>query len=101
MSKELSDNDILDIWLSGLDRDAGGLKGFAQYRLPSGMIRLVYTLKEPTTLSAFVQEPFFNYTKSILGDVSTYTCKVLNLNTIPTATIGSEVISLTRIYLIE
>ncbi len=56
------------------------------------MIRLVYTLKEEVDLATYVQDPFFNYCKSILGDVSTYNCKILNLNTIPLAVAGSEVL---------
>jgi hypothetical protein len=78
--------------LSGLNKSAGDLTGFTQYRLPSGMVRLVYTLKEPVELATFICDPFFNFTKTIFGDVSTFTCKVLNLNTIPLAKAGSEVI---------
>ncbi len=88
MSKELSDDDIVEIWQTGLKKPKTELTGFAQYCLPSGMIRLVYTLIERIQLSEFVAKPFFTYCKSILGDVSTYTCKVLNLHTIPLAMIG-------------
>ena len=92
VSKELGDCDIIDIWVKGLKKPNSDLTGFAQYRLPSGMIRLVYNLDRKVDLAVYIRDPFFSYCKSILGDISTYTCKVLNLNTIPVATIGSEVI---------
>ncbi len=91
VTKEISDNDIVDIWRQGLKKDPRDVLGFAQYRLPSGVIRLVYTLQEPVNLASYVQDPFFTYRKTILGDVTTYMCKVLNLHTIPAAVVGSEV----------
>ena len=67
VSKELSDCDIVDIWETGLKKPVAELKGIAQYRLPSGMIRLVYELRESVDLALFIRDPFFNYRKSILG----------------------------------
>ena len=55
------------------------------------MVRLNYELKEPVDLAEYILDPFFSYVKTVLGDVSTYTCKVLHLNTIPQAKVGSEV----------
>ncbi len=55
------------------------------------LFRLVYTLKEKVDLATFVRDPYFTYQKSILGDISTYTCKVLNLASIALAEEGSEV----------
>jgi hypothetical protein len=101
VSKELGDHDILAIWESGLKKPTNLLTGFSQYRLPSGLIRLVYTLKSTVDLAIFVKDPFFTYQKSILGDISTYTCKVLNLSLIPLASVGSEVINLCILVLIR
>ncbi len=81
----------MNIWRQGLKKDPNDLKGIAQYRLPSGMVRLVYSLKEKVDLSLYIVDPFFSYCKSILGDVSTYTCKVLNLQSLIKATVGDEV----------
>ncbi len=96
MNKELSDDDVVNIWRQGLKKDLSDLKGFAQYRLPSGMVRLVYSLKEKVDLSIYIVDPFFTYVKSILGDVSTYTCKVLNLQSLLQAVVGDEV----RVYIL-
>ncbi len=51
----------------------------------------MYNLKEKVDLCDFVDNPFFTYQKSILGDISTYACKILNLHTIPPADVGAEV----------
>ncbi len=91
MNRELSDDDVVNIWQQGLKKPLGDLKGFAQYRLPSGMVRLVYSLKERVNLAEYIVDPFFQYQKSILGDISTYTCKVLNLSTLQSAVVGDEV----------
>lgn len=77
--------------MKGLKKSASDIKGYGQYRLPSGGVRLVYDLKDSVDLAIFAQDPFFSYSKSILGDISKYGCKILNLNTIPEATVGSEV----------
>jgi hypothetical protein len=39
VSKELGDNDIIEIWHVGFKKNTALIKGFAQYRQPSGMIR--------------------------------------------------------------
>jgi len=91
LSRELSEDDVIAIWVQGLKKPISDVSGYAQFRQPSGMVRLNYNLKEPVDLAEYVLDPFFSYVKSILGDVSTYTCKVLHLHTIPQATIGSEV----------
>ncbi len=98
VTKELSDSDIVEIWRQGLKKESGDLLGIAQYRLPSGLIRLVYTLKEPVRLAEYIADPFFTYRKTILGDVNTYTCKVLHLHTIQQANVGSEVIHVHKIF---
>jgi hypothetical protein len=67
VAKELSDCDVIEIWRQGLKKSLDDVKGFAQYRLPSGMIRLIYTLKEAVNLADYILDPFFSYCKSILG----------------------------------
>jgi hypothetical protein len=42
-------------------------------------------------LSFFVADPFFNYVKDVSGESVTYSCKVLDLNKLPQAKIGSTV----------
>jgi hypothetical protein len=91
LTKELGDSDIIEIWRQGLEKSPNDLVGFAQYRMPSGMVRLVYSLKNKVDLSDYIDDPFFTYSKSILGDISKYTCKVLSLHLIPKAIEGSEV----------
>jgi hypothetical protein len=39
----------------------------------------------------FVADPYFTHVKEILGDSVTYACKVLDLNALPVAKIGSIV----------
>ncbi len=55
------------------------------------MVRLVYSLKNKVDLATYITDPFFTYSKSILGDINKYTCKVLSLHLIPRAIEGSEV----------
>ena len=55
------------------------------------MVRIVYQLKSPVDLTKFAEDPFYNYCKTVLGDISTYTCKVLYLTAIKEVEVGSEV----------
>jgi hypothetical protein len=50
LAKEFSDQDIIDIWGVGLVKDPKEVTGFSQYKLPSGVIRLVYTLPKKIDL---------------------------------------------------
>jgi hypothetical protein len=50
LAKEFGDQDILDIWIKGLEKNQEDLTGFSQYRLPSGVIRVVYTISKKTDL---------------------------------------------------
>jgi len=60
VAKEFCDQDIFDIWKSGLVKDTKEIIGFAQYKLPSGVIRLVYTISEKVDLGTFADR-FFPY----------------------------------------
>ncbi len=111
LAKEFGDQDILDIWTKGLEKDAKDITGFSQYKLPSGVIRIVYSIahrvdlgktrhihlslvqfKQITSFVAeFVEDPHFIFVKTILGDTTRYNCKVLDLSSLPTAKPGSEV----------
>jgi hypothetical protein len=53
LAKEFCDRDIADIWESGLGKPPQELSGFAQYKLPSGVLRLVYTLQQKVALGIF------------------------------------------------
>jgi hypothetical protein len=50
LAKEFCDRDIADIWEGGLGKSPQELSGFAQYKLPSGVLRLVYTLIQKVNL---------------------------------------------------
>jgi hypothetical protein len=50
VSKEFCDKDIIDIWESGLLKDPKVITGFSQYKLPSGVMRLVYTINQRIAL---------------------------------------------------
>jgi hypothetical protein len=50
LAKEFGDQDILDIWEKGLEKKKEDITGFSQYRLPSGVIRVVYTITQRITL---------------------------------------------------
>jgi hypothetical protein len=54
LAKEFCDKDIADIWEGGLGKPTQLLVGLAQYKLPSGVIRLVYTLSEKVSLGITV-----------------------------------------------
>jgi hypothetical protein len=55
-----------------------------------------FRLKKPVKLSEFVIDPFFTHVKDVgagvVGDSVTYSCKVLDLSTIPEAKIGDVVL---------
>ncbi len=72
INREICDGDIIEIWRQGLKKSVGDLNGFAQYKQPSGVIRLVYKLKERVDLAVYISDPFFNYSKSILGITTIY-----------------------------
>ncbi len=111
LAKEFCDKDIVDVWEGGLGKQTQLLTGFAQYKLPSGVIRLVYTLAEKVSLGTtfqfaiwllfpktllnllaeFIEDPNFIFTKVVLGDTTRYNCKVLDLNSLPLAKPGDEV----------
>jgi hypothetical protein len=112
LAKEFCDQDILNIWEAGLIKNPKEITGFSQYKLPSGVIRLVYSLEKKIDLGKpkpisqfvlnyisqilslavdFVDDPHFIFTKTVLGDTTRYNCKVLDLTSLPTAKIGSEV----------
>jgi len=48
-------------------------------------------LKTAVSLSTFVADPYFTHVKEVLGDSVTYACKILDLNLLPLAKIGSVV----------
>ncbi len=50
-----------------------------------------FSLKKPVKLSEFVTDPFFTHVKDVLGDSVTYSCKVLDLGSIPEAKVGDTV----------
>jgi hypothetical protein len=50
-----------------------------------------FRLKKPVRLAEFVTDPFFTHVKEVLGDSVTYSCKILDLSTIPVANIGDTV----------
>ncbi len=50
MAKEFGHQDIVDIWTKGLEKDPKVVNGFSQYKLPSGVIRVIYTITEPIGL---------------------------------------------------
>jgi hypothetical protein len=50
-----------------------------------------FRLKKAVKLSDFITDPFFTHVKEVLGDSVTYSCKVLDLSTIPEAKIGDTV----------
>ncbi len=43
------------------------------------------------SLARFVTDPYFTHTKEALGESVNYSCKVLDMNTIPQAKIGDTV----------
>jgi hypothetical protein len=53
--------------------------------------RINFRLKSRVKFATFVTDPFFTYVKDYYGDSIVYSCKVLDLNTIPQAKIGSVV----------
>jgi hypothetical protein len=53
LAKEFGDQDILDIWEKGLEKQKEKITGFSQYRLPSGVIRIVYTIVEKIDLGSY------------------------------------------------
>ena len=56
------------------------------------MTRINFRLHDVIALGNFVTDPYFIHVKEILGDSVTYSCKVLDLNTLPVAEIGSTVV---------
>ncbi len=42
-------------------------------------------------LASFVDDPYFTYVKTVMDDSVTYSCKILDMSTIPQAEIGSIV----------
>ncbi len=50
LAKEFGDLDILDIWSKGLSKDTEEIAGFSQYKLPSGVVRIVYSIKQSVNL---------------------------------------------------
>jgi hypothetical protein len=50
LAKEFDDLDILDIWEKGLEKKKEDITGFSQYRLPSGVVRIVYTITKKIDL---------------------------------------------------
>jgi len=53
---------------------------------------LIFRLTNPINLQDLVSDPFFTFSKTLPADIITYNCKVLDLNLLPIAAIGSEVI---------
>jgi hypothetical protein len=51
-----------------------------------------FRLKKSVKLSEFVEDPFFTHVKDVLGESVTYSCKVLDLSTIPEAKVGDVVL---------
>ncbi len=49
-------------------------------------------MKRAVALDSFVQDPFFTHVRIIQDDSVTYSCKVLDLNYLPQAKIGSVVL---------
>jgi len=110
--RELSDEDIVTFWTSTLAQPGDILDQFDQHRLPSGALplilagslsfstfytcilgtgRVIYRLKKPIDLQQISVDPYSWFNKAIQGDIVTYTCKILDLNLLPTAKLGSEV----------
>ncbi len=56
-----------------------------------GTTRINFRLKSNVALSMFVADPFFTHVKEVSGDSINYSCKVLDLNSLPVAKIGSSV----------
>jgi hypothetical protein len=46
LAKEFGDQDIVDIWTKGLEKDPKVVTGFSQYKLPSGVVRVIYTITQ-------------------------------------------------------
>lgn len=61
-----------------------------------GTTRINFRLKSKISLATFVGDPFFTHVKDVAGDSVNYSCKVLDLNTIPEAKIGSTVTVLVK-----
>ncbi len=56
-----------------------------------GTTRINFRLKTAVSLASFVSDPYFTHVKHISGESTTYSCKVLDMSTIPEAKIGSIV----------
>jgi hypothetical protein len=100
-----------DLWTQGFKKEKTLLKSFAAFRLPSGTksgpvspsirlktviltlgtTRINFRLNLSISLSTFVSDPYFTHVKYVSGESVTYSCKVLDMNTIPQAKIGSTV----------
>jgi hypothetical protein len=60
LAKEFCDQDIINIWETGLIKNPKEITGFSQYKLPSGVIRLVYTLEKKIDLGNLSLTLFLN-----------------------------------------
>ncbi len=59
--------------------------------LIKGTTRINFRLNIPVSLATFVHDPYFIHVKYALGESVTYSCKVLDMNKIPEAKLGSTV----------
>ncbi len=57
-----------------------------------GTTRINFCLKRAVALDSFVQNPFFTHVRNVQDESVTYSCKVLDLTSLPQATIGSVVL---------
>jgi hypothetical protein len=55
------------------------------------MTRINFRLKFVVSLASFVDDPYFMHVKVVMDESMTYSCKVLDMSSIPQAEIGSTV----------
>ena len=92
LTKEFSDSELVDLWVHGLKKEKALLKGFSSFRNPSGSTRINFRLRAGVALGLFVTDPFFTHVKNVMDESVTYSCKILDMNTLPQADIGSTVL---------
>jgi len=108
--KEFTDFELQSVWVNGLGQSWDLVELASQYKTNAGRItdltklvlgaltvvflgysRFVYRLTQPQSLTAIVDDPFFNYVREFAAETVIYNCKVLDLTLIPQAVKGSEV----------